>query len=98
MPLPADLTEVPEGTARTRFDSSSVKGLAVQPAAGRLLSWLNTDASGEPVLEAEHYVEALPEDAQRDRIALQIPMSLSPHTPKDILVEIARLPDECIPS
>ena len=68
------LSTTPAGVAQTLFPSL---GLAVQPVAGTLLSWLNHElGTGAPHPDAAHAVGAYPSDAEGDRYAMQIPVQL----------------------
>mmetsp|Transcript_7376 Transcript_7376/g.21539 ORF Transcript_7376/g.21539 Transcript_7376/m.21539 type:complete len:321 (+) Transcript_7376:105-1067(+) len=68
------LSTTPGGVAQTLFPTL---GLAVQPVAGTLLSWLNHErGTGALHPDAAHAVDAYPADAEGDRLAMQIPVQL----------------------
>jgi len=59
------------GAGQTIFPEADV---AVTPRPGSVLSFTNVDAHGKPHPKGKHWVSAVPADAPRDRLVLQIPI------------------------
>jgi hypothetical protein len=60
------------GSGQTIFPDADV---SVTPRVGSMLSFQNVDNAGSPHKKAKHWVSAVPKDAPRDRLVLQIPFS-----------------------
>lgn len=61
------------GSGQTIFPEA---GVQVTPRPGSVLSFQNVDDSGAPHPQAKHWVSAVPKDAPRDRLILQIPIAI----------------------
>jgi hypothetical protein len=66
------LTASSGAAGQTMFPDADI---AVTPRAGSILSFQNVDGEGAPHPKAKHWVSAVPKDAPRDRIVVQIPIA-----------------------
>jgi len=61
------------GSGQTIFPDADLR---VDPRPGAVLSFTNVGADGKPHPKAKHWVSAVPADAPRDRLVLQIPIAV----------------------